>query len=332
MRKPVRLSDVARAAGVSTTTVSDALTGTGRMSEVTRQSVVRTAQQLGYFPNRAAQSLRRGAHGALGLFMPPVMTAFEFHMAFAFGAAERSRDNGFDLTLLALRVPDDVVNHRPRVDGLLILEAMSEDPVVSRLRESGIPTVHVGRHHGPGPEPDGVIAVNHGAMFERLLDHLADRGARTVGLLNPLDTFTSDWAIQVKAAQDRWQARTGIPLRRRTISSHIDPSEIEDQVRALVLDDDVDAIVGVHAGSAAAAMATVRRLGLKPGKDVLVAAGVAVSNDALVGFDLTRIELRPREFGSSAAQFLIEIATHSVDVTAERTHLAELVLGASTGC
>jgi DNA-binding LacI/PurR family transcriptional regulator len=53
-RKPTR-EDVARAAGVSTTAVSYAFSGKGRMPESTRELVLQTAKQLGYEGNYYAQ-------------------------------------------------------------------------------------------------------------------------------------------------------------------------------------------------------------------------------------------------------------------------------------
>src|SRR5436190_12117827 len=63
-RKAQRITivDVARAAGVSTTTVSVVLNesqSTVRISEATRAAVKAAAAQLGYMPNPAAQNLRR---------------------------------------------------------------------------------------------------------------------------------------------------------------------------------------------------------------------------------------------------------------------------------
>lgn len=66
---PPRMSDVARAAGVSATTVSFVLSEREnmRISEATRQRVLRTARDLGYRPNLVARSLRTGEHRSIGL-------------------------------------------------------------------------------------------------------------------------------------------------------------------------------------------------------------------------------------------------------------------------
>lgn len=65
----VTLQDVARHLGVHPMTVSRALSGNGRISEGTRATVRRAAEELGYRPNLAARSLRQGRnHKMVPLF------------------------------------------------------------------------------------------------------------------------------------------------------------------------------------------------------------------------------------------------------------------------
>src|SRR5262249_56914243 len=64
------IHDVAKAAGVSVTTVSHALNGKGRVDPATRARVAQVVGTLGYRANRHAQGLRSGRSGALGLLLP----------------------------------------------------------------------------------------------------------------------------------------------------------------------------------------------------------------------------------------------------------------------
>ncbi|MFF5364449.1 LacI family DNA-binding transcriptional regulator [Streptomyces scabiei] len=57
---------------MSTATVSNALNGTGRLSEATRQRVLAAARELGYSQASTARALAGGGTGALG----PTMTTF----------------------------------------------------------------------------------------------------------------------------------------------------------------------------------------------------------------------------------------------------------------
>ncbi|MDR3473935.1 MAG: LacI family DNA-binding transcriptional regulator [Devosia sp.] len=64
------VADVARRAGVATSTVSRALTMPGRIAEKTRLKVVAAAEELGYKPNLAARNLRLGAAKTIMIVLP----------------------------------------------------------------------------------------------------------------------------------------------------------------------------------------------------------------------------------------------------------------------
>ena len=72
----VTIRDVARAAGVSPSTVSRALAGLETVSPATRQRVKAVAERLGYQPNRAARGLITGRTGNLGLLVPDLANPF----------------------------------------------------------------------------------------------------------------------------------------------------------------------------------------------------------------------------------------------------------------
>ncbi len=77
MKKKVTLLDVGRRAGVSHGTVSRVLNNQPiRVSEKTRQRVLRVALELGYVPNRAAQSLKTGHTGTLTVIAYDITDAF----------------------------------------------------------------------------------------------------------------------------------------------------------------------------------------------------------------------------------------------------------------
>src|SRR6476646_5515215 len=65
-----RISDVARLAGVSTATVSMVMNNSPRISRPTALRVRRTAERLGYRPNRAAQALRGFQTRTLAALLP----------------------------------------------------------------------------------------------------------------------------------------------------------------------------------------------------------------------------------------------------------------------
>lgn len=95
------IADVAREAGVATSTVSRALTMPGRITEPTRLKVEAAAQRLGYTGNQTARNLRNGTTRTIMIVLPEELytgasqTVSEVLQATARGLAER----GFSLLI-----------------------------------------------------------------------------------------------------------------------------------------------------------------------------------------------------------------------------------------
>lgn len=75
MSKPT-ISDIAKALNITPSTVSRALAGNPRVSEQTRQLVVKKAEELGYERNVLASSLRKGSTDTVGLVVPRINRLF----------------------------------------------------------------------------------------------------------------------------------------------------------------------------------------------------------------------------------------------------------------
>lgn len=73
----VTIQQVAEAAGVSPSTVSNVLNGrTNRMVPATKERIDRAIAELGYHPNKAARQLRTGRTQTIGLIVPSVGNPF----------------------------------------------------------------------------------------------------------------------------------------------------------------------------------------------------------------------------------------------------------------
>lgn len=90
----VRIADVAKAAGVSSATVSLVLNGAeSRISDETKERVRRVAEEVGYSPNPIARSLRTRVTGTIGLVSDRIATT-PFAGQMLAGAQEVARENG----------------------------------------------------------------------------------------------------------------------------------------------------------------------------------------------------------------------------------------------
>ena len=71
------IQDVAKELGVSTSTVSRAISGKGRIGKETRERVLKYIEENGYYPNAAAQSLAQSKTNNIAIILPEVDTLVE---------------------------------------------------------------------------------------------------------------------------------------------------------------------------------------------------------------------------------------------------------------
>ncbi|MFK0143518.1 LacI family DNA-binding transcriptional regulator [Streptomyces griseus] len=257
--RTVTLLDVARAAGVSKSTVSDALQGSGRVAEATRDRVRAVAEELGYRPNSAARRLRRASTGAVGLHLPATATRLDYYMNLAFGAVERAQEDGLDMMLLG---PSGVAGGRiaSRIDGLLVIDPESGDSAVPGLLDAGVPVVTGERYLGPAGGPSGAVVCDNAASLTALLDHVTERGARRPAVLAP--SGSSAWATALRATAGSWGRARGVPVTLRTVPFAATPAEAEAATRELLAADPaVDAVICAPDGSAPGVLRAAAALG-----------------------------------------------------------------------
>ncbi len=89
-----RINDIARAMGVSTATVSNALSGKGRVSEALKTRIRTEADRMGYAPSPSARALRTGRSGVIGLVLPDIANPLFPALAQAIEAEAQTRGQG----------------------------------------------------------------------------------------------------------------------------------------------------------------------------------------------------------------------------------------------
>lgn len=118
--KNIGIKDVAVAAGVSVTTVSHVLNDVSyaRISPATRDKVRSAAEELGYGPNRLAQSLRTQRTGILGLVSEDIATT-PHAGRIILGADEAAKARGYNLMIINTSGSARVESRRADVEALL---------------------------------------------------------------------------------------------------------------------------------------------------------------------------------------------------------------------
>lgn len=172
------LADVARKAGVGTTTVSRVINGGQRVSPRTLNRVRAVIDQLGYMPNQAARILKGERTKTIGLVIPSIADSFFSSCAEAAQEIARAHDSLLIVTVTNndphVELENLNVLMRHRTDGLLLAPAnYQSDTLAEFLGRTLIPVVAFDR---PIQKPgfSSVVADNYkGARIatEHLIGH-----------------------------------------------------------------------------------------------------------------------------------------------------------------
>jgi len=169
MGKTIR--DVARAADVSTATVSRVLSpdNSGPVAEKTRLRVIAAAEKLGYRTNYAARSLKRRSTMTVAVIFPEL--ANDFFMDVAEGIEQELNASGY--TMLLSSSANSVEEEKKRIsmladrmiDGMVVIPAGSRGKHLQAMASQGMPIVLVDRLV-EGARLDAVTSDNEDGMFQ----------------------------------------------------------------------------------------------------------------------------------------------------------------------
>ncbi|MBD0862585.1 LacI family DNA-binding transcriptional regulator [Gordonia sp. zg691] len=144
------IRDVATRAGVSPSTVSQALNGAGRISEATRARVRDAAAELGYRPDPAAAGMRSGRTGLVAVIdrVPPQSTWRWDDLEFVVRLVHSVCGAAWEHNRYPVLLPSDSLELRldgMPFDGAVLIDPLPSDPLLARLDDSGIAAVTMGR-------------------------------------------------------------------------------------------------------------------------------------------------------------------------------------------
>ena len=209
----VTIRDVAARVGVSTATVSRALSGAKRVSPALVEQVRQAAEELGYAANGIASALRRSRTDTVGMVVPSITNPF--FTGLVEGVEHALQDSGRHLFLCSSRSDPALEAQRLRslvarqVDGIVISPVHGTESTDAVSWAAGeLPLVQVDRYV-TGVESDWV-GVDDDAALRLLLEHLAERDVRSAAFVSS-ELTSSSTELRVAGFQEH-SVRLGIGL------------------------------------------------------------------------------------------------------------------------
>ena len=328
--------DVARRAGVSTSTVSHVVNNTRFVSNELRERVLAAMHELDYTPNAAARMLTLKRSHTIGLIVSDIRNPF--FASVARGVEDVAQEHGYTLVLCN---SDETAERETAclnaletraVDGVLLASAGVADEHVARLVRAGFPIVLVDRDL-PELGAPAVLLDNEGAAYGAVR-HLIARGHRRIAMLSGRAAIST--TTERVAGYRRALREAGVEMDDRLVVSGESTSEGGTIAANAVLDLD-EPPSAIFSGNNLMSIGALQ---------AIVNRGLVVPDDvALVGFDdfpfpwsdafrphLTTIAQPTYELGRRAAEILVQRLKGSSSMPAERVVLdGQLVVRESSG-
>lgn len=156
--KAAQLDDIAKALGISKTTVSRAISGKGRVSAATRERVLDCIKEMNYSPNMIAKSFSENKTYNIGVVIPMdnIETEAPFFQTCLMSVSKCCALRGYDTVVIGTEKNDlsqlkRVLESR-KADGVIITRPLQDGSMEQLLKEKKMPYVTIGQ----STEPDAV--------------------------------------------------------------------------------------------------------------------------------------------------------------------------------
>jgi DNA-binding LacI/PurR family transcriptional regulator len=184
--KPITLKDLAEELNLSVSTVSRALSGTGRMSDATRDRVLRAVKQANYTPNAVARSLRMQNVMSIGIIVTDITNSF--FSSVIKGAQAVSRQEGYSVLLSdsdeneAFEKEALQLMLEKQVNGLVLASTGQNAKKIDLFRQQQVPIVFIDNVPMRLSDFDSVTTNNYQAAYT-LTGMLIQKGYRQIGMI-----------------------------------------------------------------------------------------------------------------------------------------------------
>lgn len=316
--------------GVSVSTVSKALNGYSDISDKTRELVIRTANEMGYFPNANARALKLKKTYNIGVLFATytplgLRNDYFAHILSAF--REEAAQGGYDITFIEHHIGRRKMTYLEHCqyrhfDGVCIVCADYENEEVIKLAESDLPVVTIDYAFH---KSYSIISDNYGGM-KQLVNYILRQGHTKVAYIhgnktlvtrNRIDGFL-DAMRENKVAVPKEYLIEGL-YRNQVLTEELAGNllKLPDHPTCIIAPDDLSSVGIINA---------IRKRGLQVIKDISVAGYDGLESQQLIGVKLTTVKQERDTIGREAARKLINMIEHPQDQPADTVFMKQSLL------
>jgi len=330
--KAVTIVDIAKAAGVSHSTVSRVLNGRPNVASETRANIKRIASELGYVANMAARGLAGGRLGLIGVVSIDLSEGYILELVQSID--RRMAAQGLELMMCTTRDREESARDyierlsMTLVDGLIIVLPTVPANTADLLRDRGVATVLVDQ---PAHTNASTVYADNRLGAELAVEHLIDLGHTRIGCIvgDPATQAAQDRLAGWKSTMRKYGLETDDAL--MFVGDFRADTGVQAVHHFATADVPITAIVAANDVVALAAIGELQTLGKQVPADVSVIGFDDIPDAVQAAPALTTVRQPLAAMGAAAVELLVH---HLDDDDAAVQHHelpTELIVRASTG-
>ncbi len=322
--------DVARAVGVSQSTVSRVIRGSGRVSPDVRARVLRAIDELGYVPNAQAKAMRSASSSAIGVVTAELLNPYVPRLLDAI--THEARRRGLNILLWNDDDPTapmaQVGVSSGLVDGVLFTAARESTTGAELLARRGVPVVLANRAPADGPF-DSVTTDHDSAGYNAAAYFLQHGHDDIAAIFGPRDTYSSP-AREAGFRRRLAEAGLVVPSHRWLVGETSYQHGWESAERLIAAQEVPRALFCSADLIAFGAISALRRHGLRVPDDLWVMGNDGLPMSAWDPFDLTTHRQPIEEIAAGGMAQLISRMSGETGAPVHQRLSTELIVRGST--
>lgn len=309
--KPIDITQIAQALGVSKTNVSRSISGNGRISAATRQRVLDYVKEHNYTSSMMARGLVKHCSYNISLVISTQFSDFElpFLRKVMRSVYQVAGDSDYDVLLTLVgenetRPVERLLDNR-KIDGLILTRTLEHDPLIPLLKARKVPFVAIGQ-----PEDDQVPSVDHDQVggCREMTSLLLMKGMKHIALLGGSMLYTVNQS-RLEGFRQAY-VKMGQKIDGSMLFLELESDDLRMEAVQQAVERGADFILCMDERLAQLTLNMLKQLNLRVPQDIRLAS--LYDDEALQGCtpQITAVSFDAEQLGRRTAQQLLSLIRH----------------------
>lgn len=304
------LKEIAKESGCSISTVSRVINGKGKISEATKERVMKVAREHNYVPNQVARSLKKSKTNTIGIIVPDIRDYFYMFI--------KAADSIFFEAGYSILVADSNENpekedayiklmYEKRVDGLILATVSEKHEVLNMYFQSGVPVIFIDNLPNINPAFEDCVILDNSRASMMAIDSFVKEGHKKIAIISGNERETT--GMERVQGYIRGMESHGLSVNKQLMKmGSFQEIGGYNCMRELLLNRDKAPFTAVYVSSykmTCGALRAIKDMGLKIPTDIALIGFDFVDNTGLMSPTITTIVQPIESIGGIVAKRLL---------------------------